>query len=97
MPQVEALIAALHDAGACRLLTADLIVAAWCDLIIAAAAASEDVGYLLAEPMTSERAFSELMAWCVEGRVPQRHCPYVTGGPLITDHAVIKRIRRILD
>jgi hypothetical protein len=97
MPQMEALIAALHDAGACRLLTVDLIVAAWCDLIIAAAAASEDVGSLLADPMTFERAFGELMAWCIEGRVPQRHCPYVTGGPLITDRAVIERVRRILD
>lgn len=62
-PQVEALIAALHQRGACRLLTADLVAASWCDLVIAAVAAREDPTCLLADPITADGAFGELMAW----------------------------------
>jgi hypothetical protein len=96
MPRVDAVIAALHDAGACRLLTADLVVAAWCDLIIATVTASEDVTSLLADPLTAEKPFRELMAWCLEGRVPLRHRSYIMAGPLVNDQAMIERIRRIL-
>jgi transcriptional regulator with XRE-family HTH domain len=97
MPQVEAVIAALHQAGACRLLTADLVVAAWCDLVIAAVAAREDPTCLMADPITADRAFGELMAWCLEGRVPQRYRPYATTGQLLRDQALIERTRRALD
>ena len=97
MPQVEAVIAALHDAGACRLLTADLIVAAWCDLVIAAVAASKDVTCLLADPIAAEDAFGELMAWCLEGRVPQRYRPYAATGPLIREQTLIERVRQVFN
>ncbi len=95
MPQVEAVIAALNNAGACHLLTADLVVAAWCDLLIAAVAASKDVTCLLADPIAVEDAFGELMAWCMEGRVPQRHRPYATIGRLISEQTVIERLRQV--
>jgi DNA-binding transcriptional regulator YiaG len=97
MPQMEAVIASLHNAGACRLLTADLAVAAWCDLIVAAVIASEDVTGLLADPTTTEEAFRQLMAWCLEGRVPQRYRPYAPVGPLIKAPAIIDRVRQVLD
>jgi hypothetical protein len=61
------MIDALLEAGACRPLTADLTVAAWCDLIITAIAGREDVTCLLADPITADGAFDELMAWCLEG------------------------------
>ncbi len=97
MPQIEAVIAALHDAGACRLLTTDLTVAAWCDLIIAAVAASEDVTSLLADPTTTEETFSQLMAWCLEGRVPRRYRPYASGRAIVSERALIERIRQAIE
>ena len=97
MPQVEALTAALHQAGACRLLTADLVVAAWGDLVIAAVAAREDPTCLLADPIAADGAFGELMAWCLEGRVPQRYLLYVATGPLVHEQILIERVRRALD
>src|SRR5215831_8400093 len=96
-PQMEALIAALHDAGACRLLTADLIVTAWCDLIIAAVANSEDVTSLLADPTTTDEAFGQLMAWCLKGHVPPRYRPYAGGGAIVSEQALIERIRRAME
>ena len=96
MPRMEALIAALHDVGACRLLTADLIVAAWCDLIIAAVANSKDVTGLLADPTTTEEAFNQLMAWCLEGRVPRRYRPYVSRRAIVSERALIERIHQAI-
>lgn len=95
--QVEAVIAALHHAGACRLLTTDLVAAAWCDLVITAVAASEDVTCLLADPITSDSAFGELLAWCLDGRVPPRYRPYAAPGPLIREQTLIEQVRRALD
>ncbi len=95
--QIEVVIAALHQAGACRLLTADLVVAAWCDLVLAAVAASEDTTCLLADPITTDGAFGELMAWCLEGRAPQRYRPYATTSPLVREQTLIERVRRALD
>jgi hypothetical protein len=96
MPRVDAVIAALHDAGACRLLIADLVVAAWCDLVIASVVASEDVTSLLADPIAAEKPFRELMAWCLNGRVPARHRPYAAMGRLISDPIMIERMRQVL-
>jgi DNA-binding transcriptional regulator YiaG len=97
MPQMEALTAALHDAGACRLLTADLIVAAWCDLIIAAVANSEDATSLLADPTTTDEAFGQLMAWCLDGHVPRRYRPYADGRAIVSEQALIERIRQAME
>jgi hypothetical protein len=97
MPQIGALINALLEAGSCRPLAADLTVAAWCDLILAAIAAREDVTCLLADSITADDSFGELMAWCLEGRIPQRYLPYATPGPLVHEQALLERIRRALD
>lgn len=96
MPRVDAVIAALHDAGACRLLTADIVVAAWCDLVIATVVASEDATTLLADPLAAEKPFRELMTWCLDGRVPSRHRPYAVLGRLINEPTVIERMRQAL-
>ena len=97
MPQIKVLIAALHDAGACRLLTADLTVAAWCDLIIAAVANSEDVTSLLADPTTTDEAFGQLMAWCLKGHIPRRYRPYADGRTIVSDQALLERIRQAME
>ena len=97
MPQIEAVITALHNAGACRLLTGDLTVAAWCDLIIAAVADSEDVTSLLADPITTEKAFNKLMAWCLKGRVPRRYRPYTSRRVIVSEQALIERIRQAIE
>jgi transcriptional regulator with XRE-family HTH domain len=97
MPQIVVLIDALLEAGACRPLTVDLTVAIWCDLIITAVAASEDVTCMLADSIAAEDVFDELMAWCLEGRIPQRHLPYAGPGPLVSEQALIERIRHALN
>jgi hypothetical protein len=37
------------------------------------------------------------MAWCLEGRIPQRHLPYTVMGPLVNEQTLVERIRRALD
>ena len=61
-PQVETLIGALTATGADPAIVADLHAAAWCDLIIVAFATLEDTACLLADPITREVAFGELLA-----------------------------------
>jgi hypothetical protein len=94
---MEALIAALHNADACRLLTADLIVAAWCDLIIAAVGNSEDITSLLADPITAGETFGQLMAWCLEGHIPPRYRRYADSGAIVSEQALIEPIRRAME
>ena len=79
-PQVETLIAALTATGANPAIVADLHAAAWCDLVIQAFAALEDTACLLADPITREAAFSELLAWHMADRVPARYQPYASPG-----------------
>lgn len=79
-PQVETLIAALTATGADPAIVADLHAAAWCDLVILAFAALEDTACLLADPMTREVAFGELLAWHMVDRVPARYQPYASPG-----------------
>jgi len=94
--QVESLIAALRDLGACPRLTGDLITATWCDVVIAAATDSEDCECLVADPSATNCQFIELMAWFTEGRVPQRYRPYADKHPLTGDRAVIQKVRQVL-
>ena len=79
-PQVETLIAALTAIGANPAIVADLHAAAWCDLVIRAFTALEDTSCLLADPITREAAFSELLAWHMADRVPARYQPYASPG-----------------
>jgi transcriptional regulator with XRE-family HTH domain len=63
-PDLHRLETVLAEHGADQLLVADLSAAIWCDLLlIAAMDQSEDVSCLLADPITGERAFRELLSW----------------------------------
>jgi transcriptional regulator with XRE-family HTH domain len=82
LPDLERLQAALNDVGAEPRLVADIEVAIWCDLVIAAIADGEDTSCLMADPMARKPAFSELLAWSVAGVIPARYRPYAAPGPL---------------
>ena len=79
VPQLERLEGALLTAGAEPSLVADLSAAAWCDLVLAAITAGEDITVLLADPAASSDTFTELLGWAVADRVPARYrlskCP----------------------
>jgi transcriptional regulator with XRE-family HTH domain len=90
LPRFEGLEAALRDTGADQRIIADLAAAAWCDLIILAISGHEDATSLTADPVTSEDAFGELLAWSLAGRVPARYRPYAAPGPLFADSALIE-------
>jgi hypothetical protein len=45
-------------------------------------AALEDTACLLADPITREAAFSELLAWHMADRIPARYQPYGSPGCL---------------
>lgn len=94
--QLEHLKSVLTDVGAEPAIVADLDAAAWCDLVIAAIASSDDCTHLLADPITWEDTFRELLAWSLTGLVPTRYRRYVLPGPLITDPALADRITAVL-
>ena len=100
-PQVDRLAAALSESGADPQIITDLDAAAWCDLVILAITGNrhdEDAICLLADPVTSSEAFSELLAWCLAGRVPARYRPYAASrGPLLAESILIERAIRALD
>lgn len=96
LPRVASLEASLRASGADPALVADLGAAAWCDLVILAVAHHEDTTCLMADPITHDPAFAELLAWCLAGHVPARHQPYAEPVPLLTDSALVDRaIRRL--
>jgi transcriptional regulator with XRE-family HTH domain len=82
-PVVERLESALTGAGAGPGLVTDLTIAAWCDLVIAAIADSQDTRCLISDPVTAEEAFSELLTWSAGGCRPARYRPYAGPGPLL--------------
>ncbi|MGI8448222.1 MAG: helix-turn-helix domain-containing protein [Streptosporangiaceae bacterium] len=87
LPGLERLHGALADAGADPRLVADIEVAAWCDLVIAAIASGDDTSCLMADPLARNATFSELIAWSLAGVVPARYRPYAPPGPLIAGPA----------
>jgi transcriptional regulator with XRE-family HTH domain len=92
LPDVEQLQAALREAGANPHVVADLFAAGWCDLVIGALADDEDTACLMADPVTREAAFGELMQWTISGHIPSRYQPYADPGPLLADPAVVERL-----
>jgi hypothetical protein len=96
VPRLERLEAALLTAGAEPALVADLATAAWCDLVLEAIAADEDTTTLLADPAASNKAFSELLAWAVTGRVPPRYLSHSPAGRLLADPAAADRAIKAL-
>lgn len=83
-PQLEHLKSALLATGAEPGIVADLDAAAWCDLVVLAIAGSDDCTGLLADPLTAEGRFRELLTWALEGHVPTRYKRYVLPGALLT-------------
>lgn len=82
-PTLERLETELTAARAEPDLVSDLTLAIWCDLVIAAVAASEDISCLMADPTAAEEAFSELLAWSAGGQRPERYLSYVASGPVL--------------
>ncbi|HUZ55612.1 MAG TPA: hypothetical protein VMU94_24165 [Streptosporangiaceae bacterium] len=72
VPQIDRLKSALRTAGAEARLVDDLDPAAWCDLVLEAMLAREDASCLLADPLASDPAFSELLTWAITGNPPAR-------------------------
>jgi hypothetical protein len=89
---------ALAKHGADQYLIADLSDAVWCDLLllIAAMDESEDVSCLLADPITGERAFRELLSWSMTGQIPPRYRRYIASSPLIANPIVIDRALHVV-
>jgi transcriptional regulator with XRE-family HTH domain len=79
-PVIERLGAALRRMGAQPALVADLLIAAWCDLVLGAIDEGDDASCLLADPLARDSAFSELLAWAMTGQPPARHRPYASAG-----------------
>jgi len=90
-PDVQRLETALGDCGANPRLVTDLAAAVWCDLIITAMDEDEDIGCLLADPITGEQAFRELLSWSLTGQIPARYRLYFTPAPLVASPILVDR------
>lgn len=90
-PDIQRLEAALGAQGADPRLVCDLGAAAWCDLIVCAIADDDDIRCLLADPITGERGFRELLSWSLTGQTPARYQPYRAPSPAIANPALIGR------
>ena len=82
LPEVERLQAALRKAGADPRLVADFAAAAWCDLVVVAMINDEDTTCLMADPLSRDVAFGELLLWSLAGHIPPRYQPYFSPTPL---------------
>jgi hypothetical protein len=91
LPRVVTLEASLRRSGASARLVADLAAASWCDLVILAIAEHEDITGLIADPVTRETAFGELLTWSLAGHVPDRYQPYADQRPLLSDSALAEQ------
>jgi transcriptional regulator with XRE-family HTH domain len=82
-PILERLEAELAAAAAQADLVKDLNIALWCDLVIEAIAASQDITCLMADPAAAEDAFGEMLAWSATDHRPERYREYAGTGPLL--------------
>jgi hypothetical protein len=80
LSEVERLQAALRQAGAEPGLVADFAAAAWCDLVVVAMINGEDTTCLMADPLSRDVAFGELLLWSLAGHTPPRYQPYAGSG-----------------
>jgi hypothetical protein len=96
VPQIEVLTGTLDAVGACPRLIRDLMPAIWCDVLIATVAADEEHTCLLADPLATDPAFPELLAWHMGGRVPQRYQPYPGNHITASDRDLIREMRKVL-
>ena len=93
LQQLQTALAAL---GADQHLTSDLDAAAWCDLIIITVGQHEDITCLLAEPITNEPAFRDLLAWSLAGQIPARYARYLPPASPITSKTLTERTRHAI-
>lgn len=96
-PQLEQVKRALVNAGASTRIVADLDAGAWCDLVMLAVANSGDCTGLLADPISTEAIFRELLAWALHGHIPARYAHYVLPGALVTDQSLAERAVAVLN
>jgi DNA-binding XRE family transcriptional regulator len=96
MPMLESLILALKDAGAMPEIVVDIEVAAWADLVLDAIASRDEVACLLADPITHDGRFAELVTWALTGRPPTRYRPYGTRALLVRDHTLVTAFVELL-
>lgn len=96
LPQVATLETSLRRSGANAHLVADLTAASWCDLVIVAVADHEDITTLLADPVTRDAAFGELLTWSLAGPAPDRYRPYADPAPLLTDRILMDQAAHAL-
>ena len=59
-------------------MVADFAAAAWCDLVVVAMINDEDTTCLMADPLSRDVAFGELLLWSLAGHIPPRYQPYIT-------------------
>lgn len=90
-PDIQRLETALGAYGADQHLVSDLGAAVWCDLIVCAIADDEDASCLLADPITGERGFRELLSWSLTGQIPARYRLYFAQSPLIANPILVDR------
>ena len=84
LPEVERLQAALRKEGGEPSLVADLPAAAWCDLVVVAMVDDEDTTCLMADPLSRDASFGELLLWALGGHLPPRYRLYARSDPLST-------------
>jgi hypothetical protein len=93
---LEDLKLVLSKAGAKPELVADLDIAAWGDLVLTAIADGENVACLLADPLTHDGRFAELLTWALTGRQPTRYALLVARMRLVRDRALAERAVSVL-
>ena len=97
VPQLELVKRSLTNAGASTRIVADLDAGAWCDLVMLAVAGSGDCTGLLADPISVEATFRELLGWALHGHIPPRYARYVLPAALITDQSLAERAVAVLN
>ena len=95
-PDLQRLTSALAALGADPQLTGDLDAAAWCDLIFAHVSQHEDITCLLAEPITNEPAFRDLLAWSLTGQIPARYIRFLPPASPVTSKTLTERTRHAI-
>jgi hypothetical protein len=83
LSEIERLQAALRKAGAESRLVADFAAAAWCDLVVIAMINDENTTCLMADPLSRDAAFGELLLWSLAGHIPLRYKSYANSSPFL--------------
>ena len=96
VPVLQRLTGALLALGADPHLTSDLDAAIWCDLIVTTIGQHEEITCLLAEPVTNDRRFRDLLSWTLSGHMPARYARHLPPASPITSKTIAERARRAI-